>query len=192
MGETYTLSEPLKVAGGGLVTELRLREPIGMEMLRANKHIEVSTNPEAEMLFARELVAGVAGLKRPDLLSDLPVSDLVEASDIIVRLFSEQVEGFNPDEAELELPIGRTMTIDGIDYSTLSLRPARTGEMLKARGRLRHGQGPASQLEYQMSLVSNVTGLALPIVHQLPASAIVRAAATIEIFTQPGRRTGTT
>ena len=83
----YVLSEPLTLAGGGKITELRLREPIGMEMLRANGHIEASQNPEADMLFARELVAGVAGLKKPELLADLLVSDLVAASDIVVRLF---------------------------------------------------------------------------------------------------------
>ena len=83
------------------------------------------------------------------------------------------------------------MTIDGIDFSVLSLRPAKTGEMLKARGHLRHSQGPASQIQYQMALVSHVTGISLPIVHRLPASAIVRAAATVEVFTQRGPRTGT-
>ena len=191
MSGVHVLSEPLKVAGGQ-VTEFRLREPTGIEMFRANRHIEVSNNPEAEMLFAREIVAAVAGLKQPELLGELPVSDLLEASDAIIRQFAEKVEGFNPEEAELELPIGEAVTIEGVDYAVLQLRPAKTGEMLKARGHLRHSQGPASQLQYQMSLVSQVTGISVPVVHRLPASAIVRAAATVEVFTQPGRRTGTT
>ena len=190
MAEFYTLSEPLRAAGGQ-VSQLALREPTGIELFRANKHIEASANPEAEMLFARELVAAVAGLRKPEDLSDLPVSDLLAASDRIVRLFADKVEGFDPEAAELELPIGETVTIEGVDYDVLHLRPARTGEMLKARGHLRHGQGPASQLQYQMSLVSQVAGIAVPVVHRLPASAIVRAAATVEVFTQPGRRTGT-
>lgn len=191
MSGIHVLSAPLKV-GGGEIAELRLREPTGMELLRANKHIELSTNPEAEMLFARELVAAIAGLKQPDLLSDLPVADLLEASAEIIKLFSDKVEGFNPDEAELEMPIDEPVTIQGVSYHTLSLRPAKTGEMLKARSHLRHGQGPASQLSYQMALVSHVAGLGVPIVHQLPASTIVKAAATVEVFTQPGRRTGST
>lgn len=190
MDSTYTLSEPLKV-GGGEMTELRLREPTAFELFRANKHIEVSANPEAEILFARELVAAIAGVRNPEHLKDLPVSDLLEVSAAIIDLFSAKVDGFNADAAELEMPIEEPVTIGGFTFTSLPLRPAKTGEMLKARGHLRNSQGPASQLNYQMSLVSHVTEIALPIVHQLPASVIAKGAATIELFTQPGRRTGT-
>ncbi len=191
MSEAVTLATPLKV-GGGTIASLPVREPTCAVMARAWRHVESTNNPEAIFLFERELVAGVAGLTRPAMLDELSGGDLATASRKITDLIDAGLVDFDPANAETDITLDEPVVESGVEYATLSLRPARTGEMLKARGHLRGGQGPASQLAYQMSLVGSVAGLPHKVLQLIPVTVAMRAAMTIEVFTVRPPGTGST
>ncbi len=189
MSETVTLVEPVKI-GGGTIASLPVREPTCAVMARAWRHVEATGNPEASFLFERELVAGVAGLARPDMLDAISVADLTTASKKITDLIDANLAGFDPENAEVEVTLNEPVIESGVEYATLSLRSARTGEMLRARGHLRSGQGPASQLAYQMSLTAAVGGVPIKVLQRFPVTVVMRAAMTIEVFTVRPPATG--
>ncbi len=181
MAETMTLASPVQT-DGGQITSLLIREPTCAEMARAWKHVEATNNPEANFLFERELVAGVGGFARPTLLDNLSMADLAAASARISKLIDLGLEGFDPESLDAEIVLAEPLVESGVEYSTLSLRPARTGEMLKARGHLRTSQGPASNLAYQMALAAAVADVPMKVVHRMPVTSVMRAAMTIEVF----------
>ena len=189
MPEPLILEQPIKHAGGQ-ITQLRIAEPTALQLWKAHRHMERSSNPETEFLFAQELVAGVNGL-RIEALAELPVYDLEAASQAISGIVSAELDGFDPENAELEVLLPEPIAEGAVEYHRLELRPAKTGEELKARGYLRNGETAAARLQYQMSIVSNVSGVPLPVVHRMPASVVIRSAVTVEVFTRRGRRTGT-
>ena len=95
----YTLSAPLKV-GGGQITELVVRRAERhRDVPRQQAHRGLEQSPRPRCCSRARSSPAIAGLKQTDQLGELPVSDLLAASDQIIRCFSDQVEAFNPDEA---------------------------------------------------------------------------------------------
>lgn len=188
MLDPLILQEPVPYKGG-LIKQLLLVEPTAHQLWKAHRHMERSTNRESEFLFAQELVAGVNGVPI-EALAELPVYDLETASQAISGIIATRIEAFDPAEVEDEIFLERPVREGQNEWPSIKVRPAKTGEELKARGYLRNGETDAARLQYQMSIVSHTSGIPLPVVYRMEASAVIRAALTVEVFTRRGRATG--
>lgn len=189
MPEILELDEPVTIAGG-VVAQLMLREPTAMELHRAYRHVDAARHPEAVARFASDLVSSVTGTKI-EVVHELPEAVIVEASSRIIDLMDRALEGFDAENAGSEIDLEEPLVVNNIGYSSVSVRPPKAGEMIKARTHLRQSQGEAAAMNYRMSLVTQVSGLPPQVVHLLPASVVFKATAAIEFFTVRGRRTGT-
>ncbi|MEG3348414.1 phage tail assembly protein [Novacetimonas sp. GS1] len=182
------LDPPLRHAGGE-IPELVLTEPEAQKMFLAWRAIETGANPEASVIFARDLVAKASGLPE-SAVNDLPISIMVTGAERLSDAIASEVESFELDESETEFVFPAPVTVGNIEYTSLSLREPTSGEAIKANSHLRNSQGPASQLRYQMALVSLVTGVPSANVHRFPVTIVMKAARAIEVFSMAGRQTG--
>ncbi|EHH68378.1 hypothetical protein [Gluconobacter morbifer] len=186
--ESYELAAPISFEGGQIQT-LSIQEPDALKLCNAQRAIEVDANPEAMSIFARDIVVACCGIssKVADLL---PLGVTAAISDLVMTTIMAEVDGFEFDPSQDTIELNPPVNVGTIGYSELYVRSATTGEMIKANSNLRNSQGPASDLKYRMSLVSQVCGIPITTVHKFPASTVYKTAKVIEVFTNDGRGTG--
>lgn len=182
------LDMPLRHAGGE-ITELRLAEPEAQKMFMVWRNIEGGENPESSALFARDLVVKASGLPEA-AIGALPVSVMGAAADRISNAIAAEMEGFEFDESVTDFTFDEPVTVGNIEYTFLPIREPTADEVIKANSHLRTSQGPASQMKYRMSLVSQVTGVPITNVHRFPVTTVMKMARIIEVFSAAGRQTG--
>jgi Phage tail assembly chaperone proteins, E, or 41 or 14 len=185
---TVTLSEAFLLKGRQ-VTEIGVREPTAIEMFRAFKRLDGGQDMAANLMFARDIAMQQLGAASEQDVAQLDAGDMSEIAERAVALTEAAMDGFDPQAAPPEVEF-ESLTVEGIEYSSLTVRAPRTGEMLRASSHMRGVETMSTRVGYQMALVSEVSGVKLTVVHRLPMSVVARAAAIIEGFRSRGRRTG--
>ena len=87
----------------------------------------------------------------------------------------------------LDPPIKRD---DGGTVTELLLREPTAGQVRAAETQLRNGVNPLSLREYQLSLVTSVSGISRKVIEQVPIHQLVEGADYLQNFITPPLRTG--
>ncbi len=87
----------------------------------------------------------------------------------------------------LDAPIVRQ---GGGEVTEITLHEPKASDVRKAETHLRSGVNPLSLREYQMALVTSVSGLSRAVIEELPVSKLMEAAEYLQDFITPGLATG--
>lgn len=82
---TIDLDPPVVVPGGGTYTELNLSEPMGGQVLNAEKHLKGSFGAAELRLYALTLVSQNTGIPMNILRDNFPIRVLNEAANYLQR-----------------------------------------------------------------------------------------------------------
>lgn len=186
--DPYILDDAIRTDGGE-ISQLVITEPDALKLANAQRAIDASLNPEATALFSRDLVMACCGIgqKVADLL---PLSVTATISEQVMTGLREDVDAYEFDQSQDVIELEEAVQVGAVTYSEIPVREPTTGELIKANSHLRQSQGPAAEMRYNMSIVSQVSGIPITAIHKFPASVVMKAARVIEGFTSAGRGTG--
>ncbi|WP_428492164.1 phage tail assembly protein [Rhodopila sp.] len=89
-------------------------------------------------------------------------------------------DNFPPPTLTIEL--AKPVNFDGREYVQLILREPTAKEVLSALEHIRNGQNGHSVRNMEMHLVAKAAGVPLPVIEQIPISALFRAMEYISTF----------
>ena len=191
--EKIIVLDPPIDSGGGRIMQLKLREPLTGEVLRAEVKLSAFLTPATRHARDIQLIAEVSGIPL-DAARRLRVSDLNAA----IAYLDEFVDA--PPQAdytatrppELEIPLVPPIELHSRRHDMLELREPLTGELEKAYAELGNGRDAESIRKFQILLMALVSGCHRGIIERVPITILDEGFRYLAGFTGAGRRTGST
>ncbi|CAI3953455.1 unnamed protein product [Commensalibacter communis] len=182
-----TLKQPVTV-GSATYSEIHLREPIVNEVITSFKDMNGSI---ASSYDAQIKLVSIACEIPIDVLEEMPTRILDEAIEY-VSAFQNVDDGVKTDQWDMELDSPLQLSgADGDVITTLSLKEPTVKQRKQAMKAFdQYGQGIVGGLEFQVSLLTQVTGEKLPTILKLPISQFTKATVYLMRFFPEINKTG--
>ena len=94
-------------------------------------------------------------------------------------------------EPQLIIPLDPPISNGGGAVTELTLQEPTAAQVRAAESHLRNGVNPQSLRDYQLSLVTSVSGVSRQAIDKLPVSKLLEAADYLQGFISPPLKTGT-
>lgn len=181
-----TLDNPLKI-NDETYTEIKLREPTVNEVILSLKVAGKRTTLEASYESNINLLHRVSGLPG-NVIEALPGSVMDEATNYLFSFQEEQKDNSCEELIEINPPI---VLSNKEEYDFLELKEPTVGQRKKATRALdQYGNTTLGGMEFQVSLLTEVTGWKLAAVLKLPMSIFMQASQYFTRFFPNGQETG--
>lgn len=166
--------------------EITVREPTVNEYMLSLKSKGNRESFEADAMVQIELLSRVSGLP-VNAIESFPSSVMDEATNFIAS-FQEDQENTDSNEIIIDPPI--TIS-NGNEYDRLTLLEPTVGQRKKATRMLdKYGNTPLGAMEFQLSLLKDISDWPLVALLKLPISTFLQASRYLSDFFTDGQKTG--